>query len=98
LPRATQMIEKAVLLRPSDGFIIDSLGWAFYRSGQYGRAVEMLQRAVTMVPGDATINDHLGDALWRAGRQEEARFQWQHALLSDPDPELRAQLDAKLKQ
>lgn len=98
LPRATQMIEKAVLMRPSDGFIIDSLGWAFYRSGQYGRAVEMLQRAVILVPGDATINDHLGDALWRAGRQEEARFQWQHALLSDPDPELRAQLDAKLKQ
>jgi len=98
LPRATQMIERAVLLRPSDGFIIDSLGWAFYRSGEYGRAVEMLQRAVTLVPGDATINDHLGDALWRAGRQEEARFQWQHALLSDPDPELRAQLDAKLKQ
>ena len=98
LPRATQMIERAVLMRPSDGFIIDSLGWAFYRSGQYGRAVEMLQRAVTLVPGDATINDHLGDALWRAGRQEEARFQWQHALLSDPDPELRAQLDAKLKQ
>jgi tetratricopeptide (TPR) repeat protein len=98
LPRATQMIERAVLMRPSDGFIIDSLGWAFYRSGQYGRAVEMLQRAVTLVPGDATINDHLGDALWRAGREEEARFQWQHALLSDPDPELRAQLDAKLKQ
>jgi tetratricopeptide (TPR) repeat protein len=98
LPRATLMIEKAVLLRPSDGYMIDSLGWAFYRGGQYGRAVEMLQRAVTLVPGDATINDHLGDALWRAGRQEEARFQWQHALLSDPDPELRAQLDAKLKQ
>jgi tetratricopeptide (TPR) repeat protein len=98
LPRATQMIEKAVLLRPSDGYMVDSLGWAFYRGGQYGRAVEMLQRAVTLVPGDATINDHLGDALWRAGRLEEARFQWQHALLSDPDPELRAQLDAKLKQ
>ena len=98
LPRATQMIERAVLLRPSDGYMVDSLGWAFYRGGQYDRAVEMLQRAVTLVPGDATINDHLGDALWRAGRQEEARFQWQHALLSDPDPELRAQLDAKLKQ
>lgn len=98
LPRATQMIEKAASMRPADGFIADSLGWAFYRSGQYGRAVETLQRAVTLVPGDATINDHLGDALWRAGRQEEARFQWQHALLSDPDPDLKAQLDAKLNQ
>ena len=98
LPRATQMIEKAALLRPDDGFIADSLGWAFYRSGQYGRAVETLQRAVALVPGDATINDHLGDALWRAGRQEEARFQWQHALLSAPDPDLKAELDAKLNQ
>ena len=98
LPRATQMIEKAAMMRPGDGFIADSLGWAFYRSGQYGRAVETLQRAVALVPGDATINDHLGDALWRAGRQEEARFQWQHALLSSPDPELKAQIDAKLSQ
>lgn len=96
LPRATQMIEKAASLRPADGFIADSLGWAFYRSGDYNRAVETLQRAVALVPGDATINDHLGDALWRAGRPEEARFQWQHALLSKPEPELKAQLDAKL--
>jgi predicted negative regulator of RcsB-dependent stress response len=49
-----------------------------------------------LVPGDATINDHLGDALWSAGRQEEARFQWQHALQSSPDPELKKQLDTKL--
>lgn len=98
LPRATEMIEKAASLRPADGFIADSLGWAFYRSGQYGRAVETLQRAVALVPGDATINDHLGDALWRAGRQEEARFQWQHALLSDPDPDLKAHINAKLNQ
>jgi len=96
LPRATAMIEKAVSLRPSDGFIIDSLGWAFYRSGDYPRAVETLQKAVTLVPGDAAINDHLGDALWRAGRPQEARFQWQHALLFDPDPDLRAQLAEKL--
>jgi tetratricopeptide (TPR) repeat protein len=98
LPRATAMIEKAVSLRPADGFIIDSLGWAFYRSGDYPRAVETLQRAVSLVPGDPAINDHLGDALWSAGRTEEARFQWQHALLSDPDPDLKAQLAVKLKQ
>jgi tetratricopeptide (TPR) repeat protein len=96
LTRATQMIQKAASLRPADGFIADSLGWAFYRTGDYGKAVETLQRAVALVPGDATINDHLGDALWSAGRQEEARFQWQHALQSSPDPELKKQLDTKL--
>ncbi len=98
LPKATQMIEKAVLMRPQDGFIIDSLGWAFYRSGKFPQAVEMLQRAVALVPGDPTINDHLGDALWRAGREEEARFQWQHALQSAPEPELKVILDKKLMQ
>lgn len=98
LPRATEMIQRAVSLRPTDGFIIDSLGWAFYRSGDYPRAVETLQRAVALVPGDPAINDHLGDALWSAGRPQEARFQWQHALLFDPDPELKAQLAEKLKQ
>jgi len=98
LARATEMIERAVKLRPQDGFIIDSLGWAFYRSGDYERAVETLQRAVTLEPGDAAINDHLGDALWSAGRTEEARFQWRHALESDPDPDLKAQLADKLKQ
>jgi tetratricopeptide (TPR) repeat protein len=98
LSRATEMIEKAVALRPQDGFIVDSLGWAFYRSGDYQHAVETLQRAVSLEPGDAAINDHLGDALWSAGRTEEARFQWQHALQSDPDPDLKAQLADKLKQ
>jgi tetratricopeptide (TPR) repeat protein len=98
LARATEMIEKAVTLRPQDGFIVDSLGWAFYRSGDFKRAVETLQRAVSLEPGDAAINDHLGDALWSAGRTEEARFQWRHALQSDPDPELKAQVAEKLKQ
>jgi tetratricopeptide (TPR) repeat protein len=98
LARATEMIEKAVSLRPQDGFIVDSLGWAFYRSGDYAKAVETLQRAVALEPGDAAINDHLGDALWSAGRADEARFQWQHAMQSDPEPELKAQLAEKLKQ
>ena len=98
LARATEMIEKAVSLRPQDGFIVDSLGWAFYRSGDYQKAVETLQRAVALEPGDAAINDHLGDALWSAGRSDEARFQWQHAMQSDPEPELKAQLSEKLKQ
>ena len=92
------MLEKARSLRPYDGYIVDSVGWAYYQLGRYEDAARTLEAAVLLVPGDPTINDHLGDALWRAGRQEEARFQWQHALLSDPEPELRAQLDAKLKQ
>ena len=74
------MIERAVDLRPNDGYIIDSLGWAHYRLGNYELAVNYLEQATEVLPGDSTINDHLGDALWWVGRRVEANFQWRRAL------------------
>jgi tetratricopeptide (TPR) repeat protein len=80
LDEALGMIRKAVELRPEDGYIVDSLGWAYYRLGKFEEAVTELESAIRLRPEDATINDHLGDAYWRVGRKLEARFQWQHAL------------------
>ncbi len=80
LEEALGMIRKAVELRPEDGYIVDSLGWAYYRLGKFEEAVTELESAIRLRPEDATINDHLGDAYWRVGRKLEARFQWQHAL------------------
>lgn len=91
------MIEKAVQQRPRDGHIVDSLGWAYYMMGQYEDAVRELERAVELTPEEPVINDHLGDAYWRVGRQREARFQWERALSFDPEPELRQQLQRKIK-
>ena len=88
LEKGRQMIEKAVSLRPNDGAIVDSLGWALYRMGEFQAAVKALERAVELKPEDPTINDHLGDALWQVGRVGEARFQWQRALTLDPEPDL----------
>jgi len=79
LDEAMGMIRKAVELRPNDGFIVDSLGWAHYRLGEYDQAVDELERAIGLKPEDPVINDHLGDAYWKAGRQLEAQFQWRHA-------------------
>jgi tetratricopeptide (TPR) repeat protein len=80
LDRAREMIELAVSKRPNDGYVVDSLGWVFYRLGQYDEAVKHLERAVELRPQDPIINDHLGDAYWRAGRKLEAKFQWSHAI------------------
>lgn len=96
MKRAQEMIERAVELRPNDGYIIDSLGWVLYRTGHYRQAVAHLERAVELRPEDATINDHLGDAYWKVGRLNEARFQWQRALSLEPDAELAASIEAKL--
>jgi tetratricopeptide (TPR) repeat protein len=96
LDQALPLIEKAVKLRPEDGYIVDSMGWVLYMLGQYDGAVSNLERAAELRPQDAVINDHLGDAYWRVGRQMEARFQWRRALSLKPEPELSRSLEAKL--
>jgi tetratricopeptide (TPR) repeat protein len=97
IPEALAMLEKARTLRPYDGYIVDSVGWAYYRLGRYDEAAQTLQAAVLLVPGDPTINDHLGDALWKAGRKMEARFQWNHVLTFSEDADEKATATQKLK-
>ncbi|HXQ49630.1 MAG TPA: tetratricopeptide repeat protein [Stellaceae bacterium] len=85
LPDAMKMIQRAVELRPNDGYIVDSLGWAYFRTGDVPKATQFLERAIELLPEDPTINDHLGDVYWRSGRLNEARFQWRRALQFGPD-------------
>ena len=98
LERGLKMIEKAVELRPEDGYIVDSLGWAHYRLGDYSSAVQYLEKAIELVPEDPTINDHLGDAYWQSGRPSEARFQWRRALQFGPEADEIKPIEAKLDQ
>src|SRR5207244_2344454 len=97
LDEGMKMIRRAVDQRPDDGYIVDSLGWAFFRIGNYEDAVKNLERAIDLKPEDPTINDHLGDAYWRVGRTLEAKFQWAHARDLKPEPEELPKIDAKLE-
>src|SRR4051794_9667510 len=92
-----KMIKRAVDQRPDDGYIVDSLGWAYYRIGNYEDAVKNLERAIDLKPEDPTINDHLGDAYWRIGRTLEAKFQWAHARDLKPEPEELPKIEAKIE-
>ena len=98
LDRAMDMIKRAVELRPSDGYIVDSLGWVLYRLGKYDEAVKEMERAVELRPEDPVINDHLGDTYWQVGRKLEARFQWRRALSLDPEDDLRSVIETKIKK
>lgn len=98
LEEALGMIKKAVELRPQDGYIVDSLGWAYYMLGRYDEAVVELEKAVKLRPEDPTINDHMGDAYWRVGRLLEATFQWNHAIAGKPEPEDLVKIEEKLKK
>jgi tetratricopeptide (TPR) repeat protein len=96
LKQGMSLIEKAVALKPDDGYIVDSLGWAHYKLGNYAEAVRFLERAVELKPQDPVLNDHLGDALWRVGREREAKFQWDQSLTLDPEPEEVEKIRKKL--
>ncbi|MDS1138471.1 tetratricopeptide repeat protein [Nitratireductor indicus] len=98
LKEGMELIRRAVELRPNDGYIVDSLGWAYYRLGNYEEASRELERAVSLRPEDPVLNDHLGDAYWRTGRKLEATFQWSHARDLDPEPDLLAEVETKLKE
>ncbi|AMN40959.1 tetratricopeptide repeat protein [Rhodoplanes sp. Z2-YC6860] len=96
LDEGMRMIRRAVEQRPDDGYIVDSLGWAYYRVGNYDEAVKNLERAVELKPEDPTINDHLGDAYWKVGRTLEANFQWSHARDLKPEPEDLVKIKQKI--
>ena len=97
LDEGLAMVRKAVELRPNSGFIIDSLGWAYYRLDRFEEAAEELQKALELMPSDPVINDHLGDAFWQVGRKLEAVFQWKHALANEPTPEDKVKIERKLQ-
>lgn len=97
LDQAHEMVRDAAAQRPTDGYIVDSLGWVQYRLGRIEEAVQTLERAVALRPRDPIINDHLGDVYWRAERKLEARFQWQRALIFDPEPADATRIEEKLE-
>lgn len=97
LAEARRMLERAVELRPNDGNIVDSLGWALFKLGDIPGAIRWLERAVELEPRSSVINDHLGDAYWAAGRQNEARFQWLRALRTEPEAADVPKIEAKIR-
>jgi tetratricopeptide (TPR) repeat protein len=97
LQQAIGMLKSAVQQKKNDGFIVDSLAWAYYRLGQYKEAVRYQEQAISLEPADPVLNDHLGDIYWKLGRRTEARFQWQRALTFKPDADKVAPIEAKLQ-
>ncbi|WP_119677366.1 tetratricopeptide repeat protein [Indioceanicola profundi] len=98
LEEARDLVARAVAKRPDDGHIVDSLGWAKFKLGDYHGAIEDLERAAELEPAEPTINDHLGDAYWAVGRKQEARFQWRRAAQQESaDEALRSAAEQKLK-
>jgi tetratricopeptide (TPR) repeat protein len=85
LPRALEMIQKAVDLDPGNGAYLDSLGWAYFQLGKYDLAEVNLRLASELNPDDSAIEEHLGDLCERLGEVAKARTHWKRALALKPD-------------
>jgi tetratricopeptide (TPR) repeat protein len=93
LPRAEQLIRKALSASPDNPAFLDSLGWVQYRRGDITGALPNLERAYRIFP-DAEIASHWGEALWTSGKQSEARALWARSLARSPDSKpLRATIE-----
>jgi tetratricopeptide (TPR) repeat protein len=97
LDEALGMIEKAVAGDPDQGYIIDSLAWAFYKLGRYEEALEPMEKASLLEPVDPIVTDHLGDVYWMNDRKLEARFQWRRALSFGPTEKDAERIRRKLE-
>ncbi len=97
LDKGLKMLKKASSLQVNDGYIIDSLGWAYYTKKNYIEAKELLQRAVELLPSDPIINDHYADSLWMLNKNIQARYIWNYVLnLDETEEELKDKINKKL--
>jgi tetratricopeptide (TPR) repeat protein len=87
LTEAKNLIETAVKLAPNDHYILDSLGWVYYRLNDLPNAVKYLKQAYQFQQ-DPEIAAHLGEVLWKLGQQEEAKKIWDQGLKSYPNNEV----------
>ena len=97
IEKSLDMLLKANDLRKNDGYITDSVGWAYYRIGDYIKAEKFLKKAVQLMPLDPIINDHYADSLWMLEKKIQARYFWKHVLnLDEIEEELIEKIEKKL--
>jgi Flp pilus assembly protein TadD len=109
LDEAERLIAEALKIKPDDGYITDSLGWVYYKKGDYPRALKYLKRATELVPDDPVIMEHLGDAYLKLNDRANALAAYQKAMANrdrqkgkdreDPEKQKeRRELQMKIRQ
>lgn len=99
LPRAKELVTKALEIKPNDGYYLDTLGWVHYQSGDYPQAVEVLAKAVGATSDDMLIMEHFGDALIKVDQHDKAMDVYRSALAGhDPQDEEKVEIAERIKQ
>ena len=94
---AIDMLEKAYAQSKNDPYIIDSIGWAYYLTGDYVRAENLLRKAIKLMPSDPIVNDHYGDILWKLDRKMQANYFWNNVLsFEDTEDQMKKDIHYKI--
>ena len=97
IEKSLKMLKKANELKPNDGYIIDSLGWALFKLKKYNEAKKYLEEAVSLMTSDPVINDHYADSLWMNNNTVQARYYWNYVLkLKKTEKKLKKEIEQKL--
>jgi tetratricopeptide (TPR) repeat protein len=98
LKEAERLIKKALELKPKDGFYLDSLGWVYFRMGQYNQAKPVLEKALKLQPKEGVILEHLGDVVGATGDKKKAQEYYLKALKENLDDKDRKRVESKLEK
>lgn len=99
LDEAGEFIQKALAQDPENGAFLDSLGWYYFKKGEYEKALKELARASELIkPEDPVIYDHLADVYHKMGNTAEAVRYWQKALTLKPEEKEAKSIAQKLDQ
>ncbi len=98
LEEALNLIQKAMTLKPNMGYITDSLGWVYFKLGDYEKARVELEKANQLTPDDPIITEHLADSYYQLRRIEKAIELYQKALKLEPKPDQVERLKSKIKE
>jgi tetratricopeptide (TPR) repeat protein len=100
LDQALDLVQRALKIRPGDGYITDSLGWIYFKTQAYDKAVFYLEKAVKLSDYETVIAAHLADAYLKTGQREKAAAMYKKALDNagqDQQKEIR-EIKEKLKR
>ncbi|MDQ6786806.1 MAG: tetratricopeptide repeat protein [Acidobacteriota bacterium] len=96
LDEALTLIERAVKIDPTNSSYLDSLGWAYFKLGNYAQAEKYLKQALRFDSTSATIHEHLGDVYQKQGKLALAKISWQKSITISIESEQILRLKSKL--
>ena len=97
LDEAEQLIRSALQNKPENGYITDSMGWVYYKQGEYAKALTELLKAFQNLPDDPTIAEHIGDVYAALNENSKAIEYYNKALGLEKKEDKKKQVEEKKK-